>query len=113
MNTPTPTTTGTGSKSAVQIDQESANVRRWSAIHALDFALFGGECVINGKRSRKHPADCAGAFRGAFSDLVSDGIGRKSDAARLYALRGHSTGGDVDSALARLAAAYGIGSARQ
>lgn len=97
-----------------QEDQESASVRRWSAIYALDFVLFGGEATKevfgNVVRHWARGIECQDSLREAFYELCRHPW--PSNAAKVYALRGNrAQSGDADVAFARLAAAYGIGSA--
>jgi hypothetical protein len=105
--------TGTGA-SAVRDDQESVSERRWSAIYALDFALFGGEATKevfgNVVRVRARGVEVQDCLREAFYELCRHPD--RTNAAKVYALRkNRAQGGDLDIAFARLAAAYGIGSA--
>jgi hypothetical protein len=113
MSNTTPQTTGAGI-SAVRNDQDSASERRWSAIYALDFALFGGEATKevfgNVVRVRARGVECEDCLRTAFYELCRHPD--LSNAAKVYALRrNRAQSGDLDFAFARLAAAYGIGSA--
>jgi len=108
------TTTGTGNLSAVRNDQESTSERRWSAIYALDFALFGGEATKevfgNVVRVRARGVEVQDCLREAFYELCRHPD--RTNAAKVYALRrNRAQSGDLDFAFARLAAAYGIGSA--
>jgi len=95
-------------------DQESASERRWSAIYALDFALFGGEATKevfgNVIRVRARPVEVQDCLREAFYELCRHPD--LTNAAKVYALRrNRAQSGDLDFAFARLAAVYGIGSA--
>lgn len=113
---------GAGSEEALLIhrmaDAESlaegyyrqASERQLSAIRALDFALFGGQCGRGEFENLDSARTVACELRDAFRDLFRNPS--LSNAAKVYALRGtRERSGNEDFAFARLAAVYGIGSA--
>ena len=90
--------------------QENKSASRWKAIHNLNFLLFGGEFVNDqGKRDIRRSVQMSEAFRRAFFDLMEDGIGRRSDAAKVYALRDQcERSEEIDAAFDRLAEVYDL-----